>query len=255
MAMAMTAPSKGLWNHAQAHQPGNRGEENAVQGADQNLLADHSQAVGPGEVPCRQCPDRHRHRLGAGIAPHRGDDGHENGKGNDLPDRAFEDADDHGRHHGSPEIDEEPPEALARGVDHPLIEVGAGDTAKTEHILLRFLAQHVRHVVEGDGAQQPVVAIDDSHFGEPVLLEQPGNLFLVGIGLHGQWLALDERRQFHLTFAANQCCQRDDAERPVTGIDDKDRIELIREDRLLPSGGRWSGRRSRTSARPRHHGA
>ena len=78
----------------------------------------------------------------------------------------------------------------------PLIEVGAGDTAKTEHILLRFLAQHVRHVVEGDGAQQPVVAIDDSHFGEPVLLEQPGNLFLVGIGLHGQGLALDERRQF-----------------------------------------------------------
>ena len=105
-------------------------------------------------------------------------------------------------------------------------------------------------VVDGDLADQPPARLDHRGGDQVVLVEDVGDLFLVhvdrdfGDRLHD----LGQRR---VALGAQQVADRRGAHRLVGRIDHIDVEEQLRQ--LVArrgAGGRWSGRRSRTAARP-----
>ena len=106
--------------------------------------------------------DDDRERLRRGVAPHAGDDRHEDGERRHDADRALEELDDGGGDERRGEIDDEPRQPLAQRLDRRREDaVVARETGEPVDVLGRLVLDDVDDVVDGDDADQLVLLVDD----------------------------------------------------------------------------------------------
>src|SRR5690606_32506542 len=136
---------------------------------------------------------RHRHGLGAGIAAHRGDDGHEHGKGDHLVYGRAEQADHVGHSNGSDQVYRQPGRTAANGVDGAVGDVLVADTSEEQDIFLRLLLDDVDDVVDGDHADKTPALVHHAHFHQIIALEVAASFFLVLGGVNGDEIGVHQR--------------------------------------------------------------
>ena len=135
------------------------------------------------ELAQRQAPHDHRQRLRRGVAPHPRHDGHEDGEGRDLLDRALEERHDRGRDEGRHQVDAEPRQAFAKGLPGRRRDaLVAGNTRQAKQVLGRLVLDDVDDVVHRDHADELVLLVDDRH-GEQVVGRDLARDFLL-VGVH-----------------------------------------------------------------------
>ena len=133
----------------------------------------------------------HRHRLGAGIAAHAGDDRHQHGQCDEARNLALEQPDHAGGEDRGAEIHHQPGQPAADGRADRLVDVALGARAGEEQsILARFLLDDVDDVVDGDHADQPPALIDHGGGDQGIFLEAERDLLLVHVDRDQGLLAL-----------------------------------------------------------------
>ena len=87
-----------------------------------------------------------------------------------------------------------------------------GHAAERLDVFFRLFLDHVGDVVEGDDADQAVIAVDDRRRHPIVALEQARHFFLILVGTHARPVGLHQLGDGHRALGAQQDVERDGAE-------------------------------------------
>ena len=155
---------------------------------DGELLADRAPGIARRDLAGGERADGDGERLGAGVAAHAGDHRHQGGERDQPRDRALELGDDEGAEQRGEQVDAQPGQAAQAGLQRRDVGVVLADAAELEDVVLGLLVDHVDHVVDGDHAEQPAVAVDHRGGDQGVAAEGARHLLLVGLGREGAQL-------------------------------------------------------------------
>ena len=124
-----------------------------------NLADQQPASIGLLDLTEGKTADDQHQCLTAGDAAHAGDDRHQHGQRHDFLDGRFEQADDIRRQKCGREIDAQPDRATPRAAHHAGEHVFVLVEARhAQDGVIRFLADDVDDVVDGDAAEQFAVA-------------------------------------------------------------------------------------------------
>ncbi len=198
------------------HQAGSQ----AVHQADQGLAEHDAAAAAEVELAEGQAAHDDGEGLGAGVAPHAGDDRHEDREDHVLGDGLLEEADDACGQEGRAEVDHQPGQAQAhrshRRGRQAVLDVEIGQPVE---ILGRLRLDDVEDVVDGDRTGQQAVFVDHRHHQQVVAPEVASDLLLRRVDANRDDLRGHDLAQFAFGRRRDELPETGDAEQVPALVD------------------------------------
>src|SRR5690606_12913876 len=190
------------------------GEDTAVNEPHKDFAADQPEQASTLQFPQGQRPHGDGHGLRAGIATHRGDDRHQDGKGDHLLDGGIEEPDHHRSQDRSTEVDQQPGGTAADGAPDIVRQFLLSHASHELHVFAGLFVDDIHHVIHGKHTHQAVV-VGDRDFDKVIALEDPCRFLLVLAGIDGNEVAVHQVFDAHVALRPQELVEGDGAEHSV----------------------------------------